>query len=43
MGNEPTGRCEKGFRRVKSYLGIAEVMETIEQIREEKYVLQKAV
>ena len=27
--------CEKGFRRVKGYLGIAEVMATIEQIQEE--------
>ena len=34
--------CEKGFRRVKGYLRIAEVMATIEQIQEEKYVLQKA-
>jgi transposase-like protein len=34
--------CEKGFRRVKGYLGIAEVIATIEQIQEEKYVLQKA-
>ena len=34
--------CEKGFQRVKGYLGIAEVMATIEQIQEEKYVLQKA-
>ena len=33
--------CEKGFRRVKGYLGIAEVMTTIEQIHEEQ-VLQKA-
>lgn len=33
--------CEKGFRRVKGYLGIAEVMATIEQIQEE-HVLQKA-
>ena len=34
--------CEKGFRRVKGYLGIAEVVATIEQIKEEKYVMQKA-
>ena len=34
--------CEKGFRRVKGYLGIAEVITTIEQIQEEKYVIQKA-
>jgi len=34
--------CEKGFRRVKGYLGIAEVIATIEQMHEEKYVLQKA-
>ena len=34
--------CEKGFRRVKGYLGIAEVIATIEQIEEEKYVMQKA-
>jgi len=34
--------CEKGFQRVKGYLGIAGVMATIEQIQEEKYVLQKA-
>ena len=34
--------CEKGFRRVKGYLGIAEVIATIEQIQEEKYLLQKA-
>jgi len=34
--------CEKGFRRVKGYLGIAEVVATIEQIQEEKYVMQKA-
>jgi len=34
--------CEKGFRRVKGYLSIAEVMATIEQMQEEKYVLQKA-
>jgi transposase-like protein len=33
--------CEKGFRRVKGYLGIAEVMTTIEQIHEEQ-VFQKA-
>ena len=30
--------CEKGFRRVKGYLGITEVIATIEQIQEEKYV-----
>jgi len=34
--------CEKGFQRVKGYFGISEVMATIEQIQEEKYVLQKA-
>jgi len=34
--------CEKGFRRVKGYLEIADVMATIEQIQEEKCVLQKA-
>jgi transposase-like protein len=34
--------CEKGFRRVKGHLGIAEVIATIEQIQEEKYVMQKA-
>ena len=34
--------CEKGFRRVKGYLGIAEVIATIEQIQEEKYIMQKA-
>lgn len=34
--------CEKGFRRVKGYLGIAEVIATIEQVQEEKYVMQKA-
>jgi transposase-like protein len=28
--------CEKGFRRVKGYLGIAEVMATLEQIQEEQ-------
>ncbi len=28
--------CEKGFRRVKGYLGIAEVMATIEQIQGEQ-------
>jgi transposase-like protein len=28
--------CEKGFRRVKGYLGIADVIATIEQIQEEK-------
>ena len=33
--------CEKGFRRVKGYFIIAEVMATIEQIQEEQ-VLQKA-
>ena len=33
--------CEKGFRRVKGYLSIAEVMATIDQIQEEKYVLHK--
>lgn len=33
--------CEKGFRRVKGYLGIAEVITTIEQIHEEQ-ALQKA-
>jgi hypothetical protein len=33
--------CEKGFRRVKDYLGIAEVMATIEQIQEEQ-AFQKA-
>jgi transposase-like protein len=33
--------CEKGFRRVKGYLGIPEVIVTIEQIQEEQ-VLQKA-
>jgi transposase-like protein len=33
--------CEKGFRRVKGYLGIAEVMTTIEQIHEEQ-LSQKA-
>ena len=35
-------QCEKGFQRVKGYLGISEVMATIEQIQEEKYALQKA-
>jgi transposase-like protein len=35
--------CEKGFRRVKGYLGITEVIATIEQIQEEKYAFQKAV
>ena len=34
--------CEKGFRRVKGYLGIAGVIATIDQMHEEKYVLQKA-
>jgi transposase-like protein len=34
--------CEKGFRRVKGYLGIAEVIATIEQVQEDKYVLPKA-
>jgi len=34
--------CEKGFRRVKGYLGIPEVIATIEQIQEEKYIMQKA-
>jgi hypothetical protein len=34
--------CESGFRRIKGHLGIAEVMATIEQIQEEKYVLPKA-
>jgi transposase-like protein len=34
--------CEKGFRRVKGYLGILEVIATIEQIQEEKYIMQKA-
>jgi transposase-like protein len=34
--------CEKGFRRVKGYLGIAEVIATIEQIQEENYIMQKA-
>jgi transposase-like protein len=34
--------CEKGFRRVKGYLGISEVIATIEQIQEEKYAFQKA-
>lgn len=33
--------CEKGFRRVKGYFIIADVMATIEQIQEEQ-VLQKA-
>jgi len=33
--------CERGFRRVKGYLGIAEVMATIEQIQEEQ-AFQKA-
>lgn len=34
--------CEKGFRRVKGHLGIAEVIATIEQIQEEKDVMEKA-
>jgi len=34
--------CEKGFRRVKGYLGITEVVATIEQVQEEKYAFQKA-
>jgi hypothetical protein len=34
--------CEKGFRRVKGYLGIGEVITRIEQLQEEKYELQKA-
>jgi hypothetical protein len=34
--------CEKGFRRVKGFFSIAEVVATIEQIQEEKYVMQKA-
>ena len=34
--------CEKGFQRVKGYLGIAEVIATIEQMQEEKYIMQKA-
>jgi transposase-like protein len=34
--------CEKGFRRVKGYLAIVEVIATIEQIQEDKYVLPKA-
>jgi putative transposase len=34
--------CEKGFRRVKGYLGIPEVIATIEQLQEEKQVMQKA-
>ncbi len=33
--------CEKGFRRIKGHLGIAEVMATIEQIQEEQ-AFQKA-
>jgi len=33
--------CEKGFRRVKGYLGIIEVMTTIEQTQEEN-LMQKA-
>jgi hypothetical protein len=28
--------CEKGVRRIKGYLGIAEVMVTIEQIQQEE-------
>jgi transposase-like protein len=34
--------CEKGFRRVKGYLGIAEVIATIEQTQEENDTFQKA-
>ena len=34
--------CEKGFRRVKGYLGIPEVIATIEQIQEEKDIMHKA-
>lgn len=34
--------CEKGFRRIKGYLGIGEVTATIEQIQEEERALQKA-
>jgi len=34
--------CEKGFRRVKGYVGITEVVATIEQVQEEKYAFQKA-
>ena len=34
--------CEKGFRRVKGYLGIAEVMARIEQTQEDTNVMQKA-
>lgn len=34
--------CEKGFRRIKGYLGITEVIATIEQIQEEECALQKA-
>jgi putative transposase len=34
--------CEKGFRRVKGYLGIPEVIATIEQVQEEKSIMQKA-
>jgi hypothetical protein len=34
--------CEKGFRRVKGYAGITEVVATIEQVQEEKYAFQKA-
>jgi hypothetical protein len=34
--------CEKGFRRVKGYLGIAGVIAIIEQTQEENYVMQKA-
>lgn len=33
--------CEKGFRKVKGYLGIAEVIATIEQLQEEDH-MQKA-
>jgi putative transposase len=34
--------CEKGFRRVKGYLGIPEVITTIEQVQEENCPQQKA-
>ena len=34
--------CEKGFRKIKGYLGITEVIAAIEQIQEEKYAFQKA-
>lgn len=34
--------CEKGFRRIKGHLGIPEVIATIDQIQEEKYIMQKA-